>query len=110
MINPNLYKVSPSSPLYGHYLSFSSYNFSTNRPFAAWNHWAYEWNLIDDVLSAASDVDPVLRQVEIRYRLGMMSQEEYNQIMEEYQKQLMEAAAAAANASNSPLSSSNTTN
>ena len=94
VINPSIYKVSPSSPLYGHFISFASYDFNENRPFAAWNHWAYEWNMIEEVLKQTEKMPPALQQVELRYRLGMMTTEEYNQIMQEYEQQMMNQANA----------------
>ncbi|MBO4688193.1 MAG: hypothetical protein J5636_06730 [Clostridiales bacterium] len=95
VINPSVYKVSPSSPLYGHFISFASYDFTVNRPFAAWNHWAYEWNLLESVMNETRDELPEIQQLEIRYRLGMISNEEYNQIIQEYQQQLLNQANAA---------------
>lgn len=95
MINPSAYKVSPSSPLYGHYLSFSAYDFNVNRPFAAWNHWAYEWNVLFSTLSGIESLRPELQELEIQHRLGMISTEEYNQIMQEYQQEMLNQANAA---------------
>jgi hypothetical protein len=104
VINPNLYKVSPSSPLYGHYIAFGTggYDFNVNRPFATWSHWGYEWNLVEQVIEETQELIPELQHLEIKYRLGMMTTEEYNQIRQEYEQQFQDqmAAAAAAAATN----------
>ena len=83
---PN-YKVSPSSPLYGRYLSFISYDFGVNRPFAAWNHWGYEWLHFDALMKDLSKLPPDLRSIELRYNMGMISAEEYNQLIQAYMNQ-----------------------
>lgn len=76
--NPDLYKVSEDSPLYGHYISFLSYDFSVNRPFAAWSHWGYEWNYMDQTFEQAKKLPPKLAQLLIQYRIGAITQEQYN--------------------------------
>ena len=83
---PN-YKVSPSSPLYGRYLSFISYDFGVNRPFAAWNHWGYEWQHFDALMKELSKLPPDLRSIELRYNMGMITTEEYNQLIQAYMNQ-----------------------
>ncbi len=82
---PN-YKVDPSSPLYNHYISFVSYDFKVNRPFAAWNHWAYEWNLLDALMQNAANTPPYLLQIQIEYATGALTTEEYNKIMNDLMK------------------------
>ena len=77
--NPDLYHVPESSPLYGRYLSFLSYDFSVNRPFAAWSHWGYEWFTLTEVIDSSRELPPVLSRLNIAYAIGAISTEEYNQ-------------------------------
>ena len=102
VINPDAYKVSESSPLRGHFISFTAYDFNVNRPFAAWNHWAYEWNLLDDTLSETASMPPELQQLEIQYHLGMIKKEDYDKILEEYFKDMENQPEAPANGEANP--------
>lgn len=77
--NPDLYHVPESSPLYGRYLSFVSFDFSVNRPFAAWSHWGYEWMTLKQVIEDAATQPPFLSQLTIAYNIGAITPEEYNQ-------------------------------
>ena len=77
--NPDLYHVPESSPLYGRYLSFLSYDFSVNRPFAAWSHWGYEWYTLKQIIEDAATQPPFLSQLNIAYSIGAITTEEYNQ-------------------------------
>ena len=77
--NPDLYHVPESSPLYGRYLSFVSFDFSVNRPFAAWSHWGYEWMTLKEVIEDAASQPPFLSQLTIAYNIGAITPEEYNQ-------------------------------
>ena len=77
--NPELYHVPESSPLYGRYLSLLSYDFSVNRPFAAWSHWGYEWLNLKEVLEDAGKLPPFISRLNIAYSIGAISTEEYNQ-------------------------------
>ena len=77
--NPNLYHVPESSPLYGRYLSFLSYDFSVNRPFAAWSHWGYEWYTLKEIIETSAEQPPFLTQLNISYYIGAITTEEYNQ-------------------------------
>jgi len=77
--NPDLYHVPESSPLYGRYLSFVAYDFSVNRPFAAWSHWGYEWYTLKQVIEDAATQPPFLSQLNIAYYIGAITTEEYNQ-------------------------------
>ena len=77
--NPNLYHVPESSPLYGRYLSFLSYDFSVNRPFAAWSHWGYEWYTLKEIIESGAEQPPFLTQLNISYYIGAITTEEYNQ-------------------------------
>ena len=81
--NPDLYHVPESSPLYGRYLSFLSYDFSVNRPFAAWSHWGYEWFTLTEVIDSSRELPPVLSRLNIAYAIGAISTEEYNQAFAE---------------------------
>lgn len=83
--SPN-YDVPDSSPLHNYYLSFVEYDFNVNRPFAAWNHWSYEWKQFDEIKGELAKMPPDLRMVELQYRMGMMSTEDYNRVMAAYQK------------------------
>lgn len=77
--NPDLYHVPESSPLYGRYLSFLSYDFSVNRPFAAWSHWGYEWYTLHEIIDDAAEQPPFLSRLTIEYYIGAITTEEYNQ-------------------------------
>lgn len=85
VISPN-YKVPADSPLYGHYLSFSQFDFSVNRPFASWRHWSYEWQLLEPILSNAGSQDPVLFRLTLGYLTGQISPEDYAKLVDEYSK------------------------
>lgn len=85
LLSPS-YSVPESSELYGVYISFVDYDFNVNRPFAAWNHWAFEWNLFDEIKGELSTWPAEVRRVEVQYRIGMISQEEYNKQMGELNK------------------------
>ena len=87
-IHSDNYDVPEDSPLYMCYLSFVSYDFNVNRPFAAWNHWSYEWQLFDELKSELDTMPPATRSLTVRYRMGMISTEDYNKAMQEYQKTL----------------------
>ncbi|MBO4927827.1 MAG: hypothetical protein J5379_06230 [Clostridiales bacterium] len=86
---PN-YKVPTSSPLYGHYISFTQFDFAVTRPFAAWNHWGYEWINLDVTLSEIADLDPELASLKFKYSLGMMSYEDYNKAVADYNKTIQD--------------------
>lgn len=85
-LSPN-YNVPESSPLYGVYLSLSDYDFNVNRAFAAWNHWSYEWQLLDGVVDQISKEPSALRELDMKYYLGMISTEDYAKARDEYMKQ-----------------------
>lgn len=85
LLSPS-YSVPESSELYGVYISFVDYDFNVNRPFAAWNHWAFEWNLFDEIKGELSTWPAEVRRAEVQYRIGMISQEEYNKQMGELNK------------------------
>ncbi|MBQ2610096.1 MAG: hypothetical protein II586_07035 [Butyrivibrio sp.] len=89
--NPELYHVPETSPLYGRYLSFLSYDFSVNRPFAAWSHWGYEWLNLKEVLEDAGEQPPFISRLNIAYIIGAISTEEYNQQYAELTGQKPEA-------------------
>ena len=73
---------------------------------SAWNHWGYEWNLLEEALKETESLPPEIAQLEIRYRLGMITTEEYNQIMQEYEQQIQALMGNAMNNANAQ----NTTN
>ncbi|MBP5492075.1 MAG: hypothetical protein J6Y08_04455 [Clostridiales bacterium] len=78
------YTVSPSSPLYGKFISFVDYDFQVNRPFAAWTHWAFEWTLLDTLLQDAANMDPEMLEINMLYQLGMITPEEYAALVDDY--------------------------
>ena len=83
--SPN-YNVNSDSPLFGCYLSFVAYDFNVNRPFAAWNHWAYEWQLFDEVKADLDKLPEDLKFLEIQYRMGMITTADYEKAISEYVK------------------------
>ena len=86
VLHSDNYKVDENSPLYGHYLSFVSYDFKVNRPFAAWNHWAYEWNVLDALMNDIATLPPNLLELNVLYRTGAISQEDFDKKMTELTK------------------------
>ena len=88
VINPEYYKVPESSPLYGRFISFKSFDFQINRPFAAWSHWGYEWNNVEDAFQQAATLPPQLAQLLIKYRIGAITPEEYNALVNEFNAQM----------------------
>lgn len=84
VVNPEFYDVPESSPLYGRYISFMSFNFQVNRPFAAWSHWGYEWNYLETTFKEAEKLPPVLGQLHIRYKIGLITTEEYRALVDQY--------------------------
>lgn len=84
--NPNLYHVPESSPLYGRYISFLSFDWATNRPFAAWSHWGYEWNNLDQIIKNGTKNPPEILRLTIQYQIGAITTEEYNRVYAELTK------------------------
>ena len=78
------YDVPEDSRLYGHFISFTSYDFQTNRPFAAWSHWGYEWNYMETVFQDANKLPPYLAQILIQYKTGMIDTNTYNSLVAAY--------------------------
>ncbi|MBP5416340.1 MAG: hypothetical protein J6Y58_02335 [Clostridiales bacterium] len=76
--------VAKDSPLYGRYISFISYDFSVNRPFAAWSHWGYEWNYLDQTFKDSNKLPPYLAQILIEYKTGMIDTQTYNALYNAY--------------------------
>lgn len=89
--SPN-YKVSPDSPLYNHFVSFSEFDFTVNRPFAAWTHWSYEWQVVENAINMFSGMDPVMFQLNLQYQIGMITADEYNAAVQYYYEQLGQEA------------------
>ena len=88
VINPEFYKVPEDSPLYGRFISFNQFQFQLNRPFAAWSHWGYEWNYIEETFKEAESLPPYLAQLLIRYKIGAITPEEYNALVNEFNAQM----------------------
>jgi len=97
VINPEFYKVPESSPLYGRFISFMSYQFQVNRPFAAWSHWGYEWNYMEETFKQAEALPPLLAELLIRYKIGAITPEEYNALVNEFNAQMGGNSAAPIN-------------
>lgn len=76
--------VAEDSPLYQKYISFLSYDFSVNRPFAAWSHWGYEWNNLEQTLKDSNKLPPYLAEILILYKLGMIDTSTYNSLYSAY--------------------------
>lgn len=73
-------------PLKDKYLSFINFDFSVNRPFAAWNMWSYEWLTLEQLVKDAAKNDPAHFLLEVQLATGKITQEEYTKLMEELAK------------------------
>ncbi len=82
-VNSEYYTLEEGHPLYGYYLSFTDFDFSVNRPFAAWNMWGYRWLQLESVQQGASKMTPEEFQIEMDYAFGKIDATEYTKRLNE---------------------------
>ncbi len=78
-------------PLKDRYLSFVNFDFSIDRPFAAWNMWSYEWQTLEEIIKKYADSEaPSILQLRLDLAMGKITTQEFDQIMLELTKQQMQ--------------------
>ncbi|MBP5299235.1 MAG: hypothetical protein J6Z09_08805 [Lachnospiraceae bacterium] len=75
-------------PLKDKFLSFLNFDFNVNRPFAAWNMWGYDWNIMDTLKKDAEKENPKKIQLALQFYMGKLTSEEYAKQLAELDKSL----------------------
>lgn len=75
-------------PLKDKFLSFLNFDFNVNRPFAAWNMWGYDWNIMETLKKDAEKENPKKIQLALQFYMGKLTSEEYAKQLAELDKSL----------------------
>lgn len=84
----DLTELPEGHPLKDKFLSFLNFDFNVNRPFAAWNMWGYDWNIMETLKKDAEKENPKKIQLALQFYMGKLTSEEYAKQLAELDKSL----------------------